>query len=151
VRLMGDIPTTYKGYKYVSGTLYSGALSKCAQLVMGIHRDAVKALTTVPAFVATDDKQEEEYMRQAVLPDAKFVENVQRNHGFCPQYAATWAKSDGLVRGLDSWWLVRIMRDKVYARKLPVFLGSELSGYAEYYRNLGLTSVANAIEFFKGL
>lgn len=143
----------YGSYRFVSGTLYSGALSKCAQLVLGIHRDAVSALTSVPPFLAVDAGTEEAYLAATgmILPDGKYVLDVTGHQGFSPQYGYTWAESDGLVRGMSGWWLVRITTDKVYARRLPIFMGSEHPEFAEQYRTLGLEAVAKAIEYFGGL
>ena len=143
----------YKSYRWVSGTLYTGALSKCAQLVMGLHRSSVQALAELPTFISEDSKEVEQYLRETTLrpASASYISAVGTNYGFCPQYASRWDASDGLYRGLSGWFLVRITRDRILARRLPLFLGSDKPAFAGHYRGLGLYSVADAIDMFKGL
>lgn len=143
----------YKSYRWVSGALYTGALSKCAQMVLGLHRTAAGALTELPPFISNDEQAMAAYLMQKdVLPPSRdYVEDVDKHKGFCPQYKCEWASTDGLYKGGKHWWLVRIVRDKIYARKLPVFLGSDKSAFAEHYRTLKLEKVAEAIEYFNGL
>ena len=143
----------YKSYRFISGTLYTGALSKCAQMVLGLHRDSAQALTELPPFLVEDEEAARVYLlAQTVLPPSRgYVEQVVGNDGFCPQYESKWDKSDGLYKGLTGWWLIRVTRTNIYARRLPVYLGSDKPAFAEHYRKLELYSVADAVEFFGGL
>lgn len=146
-------PRDYKSYRWFSGALFTGPMSKCVQMVMGIHRSAVRALTELPPFLAADEETARIYLESGeVLPPSEdYVKKVEGHDGFCPQYDCSWARTDNLIQGQDGWWLVRVMRGKVYARRLPVFLGSDFAAFAEYYYSLGLESVAKAIEYFRGL
>ncbi len=139
-------------YKYGHGRWFTGALAKCAQVVLGIHASAIDALQKEPEFLQEDAGRAERYAQAGkLMASDEFVRLVQQCRGFIPNYAATWAQSDGLVRGFDGWWLVRITPSRVLARRLPVFYGSDEPEFAEHYRKLGLESLADFIDEMGGL
>ena len=144
--------TKYRAYRYVKGTWVTGALSKCHQVVLGLHVGSIKALQLEPPFLQEDQERAIEYAafgnRMAL---DSYVDMVQRASGFVGDYACRWDKSDGLVRGFKGWWLVRVQRDRILARRLPVFYGSDQSEYLRFYEDKGLHRLVEFIREMGGL
>ena len=143
----------YRAYRYVRGTWLTGHLSKCLQAVMGLHYEkSIGALQAEPAFLQADEDRALAYATSgARMALDSYVDTVHVARGFVGDYYNRWGKTDGLVRGFNGWWLVRVEVSRILARRLPVFYGSDLSEFAAHYRDIGLLRLAEFIEETGGL
>lgn len=143
----------YRAYRYVRGTWLTGHLSKCLQAVMGLHYEkSIWALQAEPTFLQADEGRALAYAASgARMALDSYVEMVDKARGFVGDYYNRWGKTDGLVRGFNGWWLVRVEVSRILARRLPVFYGSDLSEFVTHYRDIGLLRLAEFIEETGGL
>lgn len=142
----------YRAYRYVRPTLLTGALAECMQCVLGLHRDSIEALYQAPEFLL-EGELEDYVLRYPYIKFARpaYIEQVVNGNGFISEYKNSWAESTGLVQGVDFWWLVEVRTDRILARPLPVFVGSNLKQFRAHYKNLGLDALHDFIAKFKGL
>ena len=147
-----DGTTKYRAYRYVKGTWVTGTLSKCHQVVLGLHSESIKALQLEPPFLQEDQARAIKYAASGNrMALDSYVGMVQGASGFVGDYACSWDKSDGLVRGFKGWWLVRVQRNRILARRLPVFYGSDQPEYLQFYKDKGLLRLGEFIQEMGGL
>lgn len=144
----------YRAYRAVKGSVVTGALSACLQCALGLHESSKEALIQIPEFLAADEDRLLDYADK--YPDIKFareayLQQIDEQRGFVSEYVSKWSQSCGLVRGYNQWWLVRVGVNRILARRLPIFVGSNLPEFAKHYRDLGLEALADFIVQYKGL